>query len=52
MSALSVIASPLAVEKLTKKVHKLVKKAGKAKCIKRGVKEVVKAVRKGGFKKA
>ena len=41
------IASPLADEKLTKKLHKLVKKASAAKALRRGVKEVVKAVRKG-----
>lgn len=41
--ALSPIASPLADEKLTKKLYKLVKKSA----IRRGVKEVVKAIRKG-----
>lgn len=44
---LSVIASPLASEKLTKKLFKVVKKASKAKHLKRGIKEVVKAIRKG-----
>ena len=43
----SPIASPLANEKNAKKLLKLVKSASKAKCIRRGVKEVVKAVRKG-----
>jgi H/ACA ribonucleoprotein complex subunit 2 len=43
----SAIAKPLANKKSTKKVHKLVKKATQAKCVKRGVKEVVKALRKG-----
>jgi H/ACA ribonucleoprotein complex subunit 2 len=43
----SVIAKPLASRKSTKKLHKLVKKASQAKCVKRGVKEVVKALRKG-----
>ena len=43
----SAIAQPLASRKVTKKVHKLVKKASQAKCVKRGVKEVVKALRKG-----
>lgn len=43
----SVIAQPLASRKSTKKVHKLVKKACQAKIVKRGVKEVVKALRKG-----
>ena len=45
--ALSPIASPLADEKLTKRIHKLVKKASSGKALRRGVKEVVKAVRKG-----
>lgn len=43
---LSVIARPLADEKLSKKVLKLAKKAAKRKQIKRGVKEVIKAIRK------
>eukprot|EP00877_Chromochloris_zofingiensis_P003542 jgi/Chrzof1/13189/Cz07g23130.t1 len=43
---LSVIAKPLADEKLYKRVLKLAKKAAKKKQIKRGVKEVVKAIRK------
>ncbi|OQR98345.1 ribosomal protein L7Ae/L30e/S12e/Gadd4 [Thraustotheca clavata] len=43
----SVIANPLANKKLTKKVYKLIKKSTKVKCTKRGVKEVVKAIRKG-----
>lgn len=43
---LSVIAKPLADEKLAKKALKLAKKASKKKQIKRGVKEVVKAIRK------
>lgn len=42
----SVIAKPLADEKLAKKVLKLAKKATKRKAIRRGVKEVVKALRK------
>lgn len=42
----SVIANPLADEKLCKKVLKLAKKAAKRKQLKRGVKEVVKALRK------
>ena len=41
------IAKPLANKKITKKLHKLVKKASQAKFVKRGVKEVVKALRKG-----
>ena len=44
----SVIAKPLASRKTTKRLHKLVKKASQAKLVKRGVKEVVKALRKGG----
>lgn len=43
---ISVIAKPLADEKLCKKALKLAKKASKKKQIKRGVKEVVKAIRK------
>ncbi|RKF64660.1 H/ACA ribonucleoprotein complex subunit 2 [Erysiphe neolycopersici] len=39
-------ANPLADEKVTKKVLKSVKKASKVKTLKRGVKEVVKALRK------
>ncbi|KAI3634522.1 hypothetical protein MIR68_007433 [Amoeboaphelidium protococcarum] len=41
------IAHPFADQKLTKKLFKVVKKATKAKHVKRGVKEVVKAIRKG-----
>jgi hypothetical protein len=41
------IASPLADDKLTKRVLKVAKKAAKKKLIRRGVKEVVKALRKG-----
>jgi H/ACA ribonucleoprotein complex subunit 2 len=44
---ISCIAKPLASKKTTKKLHKLVKKASTAKHISRGVKEVVKAIRKG-----
>lgn len=40
------IAFPLATAKLCPKVLKLCKKATKAKQVKRGVKEVVKAIRK------
>jgi len=43
----SVIAQPLADKKLSKKVHKLVKASAKVKRLKRGVKEVVKTIRKG-----
>jgi H/ACA ribonucleoprotein complex subunit 2 len=43
----SVIAKPLASKKTTKKLHKLVKKATQSKYVRRGVKEVVKALRKG-----
>merc|ERR1712000_30143 len=42
----SVIAKPLADKKLTKKLYKGVKKAHKAKALSRGVKEVVKALKK------
>ncbi|KAK7678184.1 hypothetical protein QCA50_018863 [Cerrena zonata] len=47
MSAVLPFAHPLAPKKLNKKVLKTVKKASKAKHVKRGVKEVVKALRKG-----
>lgn len=43
---ISVIAKPLATGKLHERALKLVKKATKEKCVKRGVKEVVKAIRK------
>lgn len=45
--AVNVISHPLASKKSTKKAHKLVKKAASAKHIRRGVKEVVKGIRKG-----
>jgi H/ACA ribonucleoprotein complex subunit 2 len=45
--AVNVIAHPLASKKSTKKLHKLVKKASSAKNVRRGVKEVVKGLRKG-----
>jgi len=41
------IASPMANKKLVKKCLKLVKKAASTKSVRRGVKEVVKAIRKG-----
>eukprot|EP00245_Coleochaete_scutata_P010015 TRINITY_DN3433_c0_g1_i1.p1 TRINITY_DN3433_c0_g1~~TRINITY_DN3433_c0_g1_i1.p1 ORF type:complete len:199 (+),score=82.25 TRINITY_DN3433_c0_g1_i1:110-706(+) len=43
----SIIAKPLAGKKLNKKCLKLVKRAGELKLLKRGVKEVVKSIRKG-----
>ena len=43
----SPIATPLASDKLSKKLLKLTKKGMKDKIVKRGVKETVKAVRKG-----
>merc|ERR1712086_313645 len=42
-----VFAQPLADDKLSKKLFKVIKKATKTKQVLRGVKEVVKAVRKG-----
>jgi H/ACA ribonucleoprotein complex subunit 2 len=45
---LSPIAEPLASDKLSKKLLKLIKKGMKDKLVRRGVKETVKAVRKGG----
>ena len=47
VKAVNVIAHPLADKKSTKKAHKLVKKAATAKKLRRGVKEVVKGLRKG-----
>ena len=47
VKAVNIIAKPLADKKSTKKCHKLVKKAASAKRIRRGVKEVVKGLRKG-----
>ncbi|KAI3435548.1 hypothetical protein D9Q98_001613 [Chlorella vulgaris] len=44
--SLCAIAKPLADDKLSKKCLKLAKKAAKRKQIKRGVKEVIKAIRK------
>ncbi|KAI8143677.1 50S ribosomal protein L30e-like protein [Fennellomyces sp. T-0311] len=44
---ISPIAHPLAEKKLSKKVFKTVKKASKVKHVRRGVKEVGKAIRKG-----
>ncbi|PVU88320.1 hypothetical protein BB561_005912 [Smittium simulii] len=41
------IATPLADQKFSKKLFKVIKKANKNKHVKRGVKEVVKGVRKG-----
>jgi H/ACA ribonucleoprotein complex subunit 2 len=43
----SPIATPMSDDKLTKKVLKLVKNGMKSKLVKRGIKETVKAVRKG-----
>eukprot|EP00842_Homolaphlyctis_polyrhiza_P002205 jgi/Hompol1/2986/HPOL_003085-RA len=47
LKAVTPIAHPLAPEKLCKKVLKVVKKAAKAKDVKRGIREVVKGLRKG-----
>lgn len=43
---ISIIANPLANDKLTKRCLKLTQKAAKAKSLRRGVKEVQKALRK------
>ena len=43
---ISVIAVPLAGKKLAKRLYKVAKKAAASKILKRGVKEVVKALRK------
>ena len=45
--AVNAISQPLASKKSTKKLHKLVRKAASSKHIRRGVKEVIKALRKG-----
>ncbi|KAL4340739.1 hypothetical protein GQ457_08G036820 [Hibiscus cannabinus] len=47
MLAIAPIAKPLAGKKLSKKTFKLVRKAAEHKCLKRGVKEVVKSIRRG-----
>ena len=45
--AVNIISQPLASKKSTKRAHKLVKKATSGKIARRGVKEVIKGVRKG-----
>ncbi|CAM8911271.1 hypothetical protein QQ045_033081 [Rhodiola kirilowii] len=45
--ALAPISKPLAGKKLCKKTLKLVRRAAEHKCLKRGVKEVVKSIRRG-----
>ncbi|XP_010257837.1 PREDICTED: H/ACA ribonucleoprotein complex subunit 2-like protein [Nelumbo nucifera] len=47
MLSLAPIAKPLAGKKLCKRTLKLVRRASEAKCLKRGVKEVVKSIRRG-----
>jgi H/ACA ribonucleoprotein complex subunit 2 len=47
VKAVNCISQPLASKKSTKKIHKLVKKAAGVKHIRRGVKEVIKGIRKG-----
>ena len=47
IKAVNCISHPLASKKSTKRAHKLVKKAASAKIIRRGVKEVIKGIRKG-----
>lgn len=46
-AALAPIAKPLAGKKLQKRAFKLVRRAAEHKCLKRGVKEVVKSIRRG-----
>jgi H/ACA ribonucleoprotein complex subunit 2 len=46
IKAVNAISQPLASKKTSKKIHKLVKKASSAKIIRRGVKEVIKGIRK------
>lgn len=45
--AIAPIAKPLAGKKLSKRTSKLVRRATEHKCLKRGVKEVVKSIRRG-----
>ncbi|KAF3503368.1 hypothetical protein F2Q69_00045255 [Brassica cretica] len=45
--SLAPIAKPLAGKKLQKRTFKLIQKAAGNKCLKRGVKEVVKSIRRG-----
>lgn len=47
LSQVEVIASPMASRKLAKRIYKVVKRAEKAKQIRRGVREVQKFIRKG-----
>lgn len=47
LASVSLIAKPLALGKTHGHIMKLVKKSAKGKTLKRGVKEVVKAIRKG-----
>ncbi|XP_073273982.1 H/ACA ribonucleoprotein complex subunit 2-like protein [Primulina huaijiensis] len=47
ISSLAPIAKPLAGKKLCKRTLKLVRRAAEHKCLKRGVKEVVKSIRRG-----
>ncbi|TKY54978.1 H/ACA ribonucleoprotein complex subunit 2 protein [Spatholobus suberectus] len=47
MLALAPIAKPLTGKKLCKRTLKLVRRAAQHKCLKRGVKEVVKSIRRG-----
>jgi H/ACA ribonucleoprotein complex subunit 2 len=47
VKAVNCISHPLSNKKSTKKAHKLVKKASSIKHIRRGVKEVIKGIRKG-----
>ncbi|ESO04566.1 hypothetical protein HELRODRAFT_78950 [Helobdella robusta] len=42
-----IIANPLASRKLTKKIYKVIKKAQKAKHLRKGIKDVQKCLRKG-----
>ncbi|KAH0687157.1 hypothetical protein KY284_017710 [Solanum tuberosum] len=45
--AIAPIAKPLAGKKLSKRTFKLVRRATEHKCLKKGVKEVVKSIRRG-----
>uniref|UniRef100_A0A6N2N6P9 Ribonucloprotein n=1 Tax=Salix viminalis TaxID=40686 RepID=A0A6N2N6P9_SALVM len=47
MTDLAPISKPSAGKKLCKQTLKLVRKASESKCLKRGVKEVVRSIRRG-----
>jgi H/ACA ribonucleoprotein complex subunit 2 len=52
LPSVSIIAKPLASEKFNKKLLKVVKKAAKNRDVRRGVKEVIKMIRKQHYKRS